>query len=65
MTDRYYSLCVLLQYQLRLYLNEWSSARELATRLGRPVDELNKAHCIGVQKLLGEHVSAIAAESAE
>lgn len=64
MTDHAHSLCVALEYKIGVYLAEWNSARELALRIGHPVDKLNRTHCRGVQRLLEEHVGAIAEELA-
>lgn len=48
-----------LEWKLGCHMAEWKAARELAYRMGKAGDELNRAHCDGVVRLLREYLEAM------
>lgn len=56
-SDQLYVLFASLEWKLGCHLSEWKAARELAYRR-KAGDELSKAHCDGVVRLLREHLEA-------
>ena len=55
-SDRLYARFASLEWKLGCHMAEWKAARELAYRMG---DELNRAHCDGVVRLLQEYLATI------
>ena len=56
-SDRLYTRCALLEWKLGGHMEEWRTAR--LYRMGKAGDELNRAHCDGVVRLLREHLEVM------
>lgn len=56
--DQLYVLFASLEWKFGCHMSEWKAARELAYRRGKAGDELSKAHCDAVARLLREHLEA-------
>ena len=59
MTDRLYVICSSLEWKLGCHMSEWKAARELAYRMGKAGDELNRAHFVSVLKLLNDYITTL------
>jgi hypothetical protein len=57
-----YCLCSSLEWKLGIHMAEWQAALELAYRMGKSGDQIEKAHFDGVLRLLREHLALLNAE---